>query len=265
MKILVAGAGHMGSWFVESLCLDHEVAVYDKIPHKLKYFFHSRKLLHPKEIEAFAPELLINAVNLQHTRLAFDELIPYLPEGCILSDLASVKNGLRDYYAGTGFPYVSTHPMFGPTFANVKALRNQNAIIITGGSPEGERFYREFYQGLGLNIFYYSFDEHDRVIAYSLSIPFVSTMVFAACMKQQEVPGTTFRKHLDIAHGLLSEDRYLLSEILLNPYTLEQVEKIYRQLKEVMDMIGRKNTPGLHAFFDRLRENVGMENNRPEG
>ncbi|HDJ33316.1 MAG TPA: prephenate dehydrogenase/arogenate dehydrogenase family protein, partial [Bacteroidetes bacterium] len=34
MKILVAGAGHIGSWFVESLCLDHEVAVYDKIPRK---------------------------------------------------------------------------------------------------------------------------------------------------------------------------------------------------------------------------------------
>ncbi len=39
MKILVLGAGHMGAWLVEELCLDHEVAVYDLDRRKLKYFF----------------------------------------------------------------------------------------------------------------------------------------------------------------------------------------------------------------------------------
>ena len=34
---------------------------------------------------------------------------------------------------------------------------------------------------------------HDETVAYSLSIPFVSTFVFAAVMKHQDAPGTTFK------------------------------------------------------------------------
>ena len=33
----------------------------------------------------------------------------------------------------------------------------------------------DLYQNLGLNIFEYTFEEHDETVAYSLSIPFVST------------------------------------------------------------------------------------------
>lgn len=51
-------------------------------------------------------------------------------------------------------------------------------------------------------------------MAYSLSIPFVSTFTFAAVMKHQDAPGTTFKRHLKIAQGVLSEDDCLLREIL---------------------------------------------------
>ena len=38
MRIAIIGAGNMGSWMVESLCLDYEVGVYDVDRSKLKYF-----------------------------------------------------------------------------------------------------------------------------------------------------------------------------------------------------------------------------------
>jgi len=38
MRVAVVGAGNMGSWLVESLCLDYEVGVYDSDRSKLKYF-----------------------------------------------------------------------------------------------------------------------------------------------------------------------------------------------------------------------------------
>lgn len=259
MKILIAGAGKMGSWLVESLCLDHEVAVFDKDKTKLRYLFHAHRFISAEEITAFQPEMLINAVSLQHTIAAFDEILPLLPDDCILSDITSVKNGLKKFYQKTGKRYVSTHPMFGPTFANVKELRHENAIIISEGDREGQEFFKRFYGSFGLKIHFYTFDEHDQTIAYSLSVPFASTLVFAACMKQQDAPGTTFMKHMNIAKGLLSEDNYLLSEILLNPYTLEQVEKIHGQLDHLIQMIRKKDTPALHTFFDTLRSNLGVK------
>jgi len=256
MKILVIGAGNMGAWFVESLCLEHDVAVYDLNRQKLRYFFNTHRFVSFEQISAFAPELVINAVSLQHTVAAFNDVLPYLPDDCIISDITSVKNNLHEYYRDAGRRFVSTHPMFGPTFASLKELNLQSAVIITESDPEGKQFFRDFYASLQLNIYEYSFEQHDQTMAYSLSIPFTSTMVFAACMKHQEAPGTTFKKHLSIAEGLLSENDYLLSEILLNLHTLPQIEHIHKKLSALMEMIKQKDIKALHEFVGELRKNI---------
>ena len=257
MKILVLGAGNMGSWFVETLCLDYEVAVYDTDLEKMKYFFRTRRIENLEEIADFNPDLLINAVSLQHTMAVFERVLPFISDNCIISDIASVKNGIPMYYQSLKHRFVSSHPMFGPTFANVKDLSDQSAIIIKESDPWGKAFFRDFYSKMKLNIYEYSFEEHDQTIAYSLSIPFSSTLVFAACMKKLEAPGTTFKKHMSIAKGLMSENDYLLSEILFNPYTLPQVEQIREKLSYLIEVIKDRDSESLHEFFTELRKNIG--------
>jgi prephenate dehydrogenase len=256
MKILVVGAGKMGSWLIESLCLDYDVAAYDNDLTRLKYFFNTVKLVSPEEIREFDPDMVINAVNLEITVPVFSEILPYLRKDCILADITSVKNGLQKFYPESGFRFVSTHPMFGPTFANIKDLTGQSAIIIRESDEEGKDFFRKFYGSFHLNIFDYSFTEHDQTIAYSLAIPFASTMVFAACMKKQEAPGTTFKKHQEIAKGLFSEDDFLLSEIMFSPFTLEQIEKIHCELEHLRDIIKEKDTYKMRHFLNGLRKNI---------
>ena len=257
-RILIAGAGNMGSWLAETLCLDYDVGVYDYDPRKLKYLFNTFRFKELNEIADFRPQLLINATGLKQTITAYDQILPYIPEDCIISDIASVKNGLAEFYAGCGFRFVSTHPMFGTTFGNVKELQGESAIIISESDPEGTDFFRTFYRDLGLKIYEYDFDEHDKTIAYSLSIPFSSTIVFSACMKKLEVPGTTFRNHLKIAHGLLSEDDYLLSGILLNKYSVDKLYEISNRLDELIKMLENNKEKELHDLFNRLRNNIGM-------
>lgn len=256
MKILVLGAGKMGSWLIESLCLDYEVAAYDSDLSRLKYFFNTVKLVSYEEIREFDPDMVINAVSLEITIPVFRDVLPYLRKDCILADITSVKNGLQKFYPESGRRFVSTHPMFGPTFANLKDLSGQSAIIISESDEEGKAFFRNFFESFNLKIFEYSFVEHDQTIAYSLSIPFASTLVFAACMKKQEAPGTTFRKHLDIAKGLFSEDDFLLSEILFSPFTLEQLELIGEKLEYLREIIREKDTDKMRAFLNSLRKNI---------
>lgn len=256
MRILVLGAGKMGTWITDCLCFDHEVAIYDPDHKKLRFVFNTIRMTDPKEIESFKPELVINAVTLKYTIDAFETVLPYLPTDCILSDIASVKNGLKDYYKEKGFRFVSTHPMFGPTFANIQELSTQNAVIISESDHMGKAFFKDFYGGLRLKLYEYSFKEHDEITAYSLSIPFSSTLVFAACMKNIEAPGTTFKKHMAIAQGLLSEDDYLLSEILFNEFTYEQVEKIRKELRYLLDIIKDKDSEKMKAFLTKVRENI---------
>jgi len=246
----------MGSFFVDLLSFDHETAVYDVEARRLRFMYNTQRFTKLQEIDAFRPELVINAVTLKYTLDVFRQVLPHLPADCILSDIASVKTGLREYYEGCGRRYVSTHPMFGPTFANLGKLSEENAIIITEGDYMGRIFFRDLYQRLGLHICEYTFDEHDETVAYSLSIPFVSTFVFAAVMKHQDAPGTTFKRHMKIARGVLGEDDTLLREILFNPRTKGQVEKIRTELKELTDIIENHDEATLDSFLRRIRENI---------
>ena len=246
----------MGSFFLDLLSFDHETAVYERDPRRLRFTYNTLRFTSLDEIDDFRPELVINAVTVKYTMQAFDEVIPHLPADCILSDISSVKTGLHEYYEKTGRRYVSTHPMFGPTFANLNQLSQENAIIISEGDYMGRIFFRDLYQRLGLNIYEYTFLEHDRTVAYSLSIPFVSTFVFAAVMKHQDAPGTTFKRHLAIAKGVLGEDDYLLQEILFNPYTHDQVAQIRDELKQLLEIIDNRDAEGMHQYLEKIRKNV---------
>lgn len=256
MKILVMGAGKMGSFFIDLLSFEHEVAVYEKDIRRMRFTYNCQRFTDLEEIKQFSPELVINAVTVKYTLPAFQEVLPYLPKDCILSDIASVKTGLKVFYETCKRPYVSTHPMFGPTFANLHQLNEENAIIINEGDYMGRIFFKDLYQRLGLNIYEYSFQEHDETVAYSLSIPFVSTFAFAAVMKHQDAPGTTFKRHMKIAKGVLNEDDYLLQEILFNPFTSGQVAKIREALKELIDIIDHKDADAMKDFLARIRRHV---------
>ena len=256
MKILILGAGKMGSFFCDLLQPNHEVAIFDTDTNKLRFTFGVQRFTSLAEIEQFKPELLINAVTVKHTLSAFETVLPHIPHSCIISDIASVKTGLPDFYANCGHRFVSTHPMFGPTFASLSNLANENAIIISEGDQFAQCFFRELYKGLGLNVVSYSFNEHDLTIAYSLSIPFASSLVFGSVMKHQEAPGTTFKRHLAIARGLMSEDDYLLCEILFNPNTSHQIELISDQLQKLKQIVETRDYSKMKEFLNNVRSNI---------
>ena len=223
MRILILGAGKMGSFFTDILSFQHETAVFDVNPHQLRFVYNTYRFTTLEEIKDFEPELVINAATVKYTLDAFRKVLPVLPKDCIISDIASVKTGLKKFYEESGFRYVSSHPMFGPTFASLSNLSSENAIIISEGDHLGKIFFKDLYQTLRLNIFEYTFDEHDETVAYSLSIPFVST---------------------------------LLQEILFNPRTPSQVENIRLELKNLLEIISTKDAEGMKQYLTKIREKI---------
>ena len=59
-----------------------------------------------------------------------------------------------------------------------------------------------------------------------------------------------------IAKGVLSEDDYLLQEILFNPRTPEQVEGIRTELNELLDIISEKDGDRMHAYLEKIRKHI---------
>jgi prephenate dehydrogenase len=256
MKILILGAGKMGSFFCDLLSFEHDVAVYDTNADRLRFTFNCSRFTSLDEIKEFNPQMVLNAATVKFTIEAFNAIIPYIQPSTILSDIASVKTGLPEFYAAAGHPFVSTHPMFGPTFASLSNLANENAIIISESDCLGKAFFRDIYTRLGLHIEEYTFEGHDKIIAYSLSVPFASTLVFGSAMEPQSAPGTTFKRHLAIAHGVMSEDEYLISEILFNPNTPERLDIIIQKMEELKDIVTTRDSQRMAAFLKEVRTKV---------
>lgn len=256
MKILILGAGKMGSFLCDVLSFEHEVGIVDIDPKRLRFTYNAERFSSIEAAASFEPELLINAVTVKYTLPAFEAALPHLPSTCIISDIASVKTGLPEFYASAGHRFVSTHPMFGPTFASLSDLSKENAIIISEGDHLGKVFFKDLYNSLHLNVREYTFEEHDRTIAFSLSIPFASTLAFGSVMEHQDAPGTTFKRHMAIARGLMSEDDFLLQEILFNPHSSAQLERILCRLEELKAIIDHRDAAAMKQFLDNVRENL---------
>ena len=56
MKILILGAGKMGSFFTDLLSFDHEVAVLEQDPKRMRFIYNALRMQSVDEIDAFAPE-----------------------------------------------------------------------------------------------------------------------------------------------------------------------------------------------------------------
>ena len=89
MRILILGAGKMGSFFTDILSFQHETAVFDVNPHQLRFVYNTYRFTTLEEIKEFEPELVINAATVKYTLDAFRQVLPVLPKDCIISDIAS--------------------------------------------------------------------------------------------------------------------------------------------------------------------------------
>lgn len=255
MKVGILGAGKMGKWLAKELAKNNKVCLLVR-GNKSINIENVKTISKMSELKTFNPNFLINAVSLQNTIEAFKNAEKFVPKECVFVDIASIKNGLPDFYKEYGHRFVSVHPMFGPTFSNLKELENESAVIIKESDKEAKQFMLGFFKSLRVTIFEISFEEHDEMMAYSLTLPFVSTMVFAACLNSKTVPGTTFKKHLQIAKSLLSEDDNLLSEILFNPHSVKQLRSVTSRLEFLKHIIEGRDSEEAKKFFNSLRDNI---------
>ncbi|MEA1993438.1 MAG: prephenate dehydrogenase/arogenate dehydrogenase family protein, partial [Euryarchaeota archaeon] len=247
------GLGGMGSWFIKELSTDHTTVGYDADKKKMETA-GTACLENPSELSSFSPDLLINAVTLQNTVQAFETSIPYLPPDCSIADIATIKRPLLAYYKNCGRRFISVHPMFGPRFSDLEHLQKETVIIIRESDGRLKDFFGRFFRKHGLTLVELSFEEHDRVMATALTVPFVCSMIFAAVLQGDTVPGTTFARHRVVAEKLLKEENSLLAEVLFNSHSLTQIKKLNDQLALLESLAKRKNRKEVRAFFDDLRK-----------
>lgn len=59
-----------------------------------------------------------------------------------------------------------------------------------------------------------------------------------------------------IAKGVLSEDDFLLQEILFNSRTPKQIEKIIGELERLHQIIDKKDSESMARYLSEIREKI---------
>ena len=55
MRILVMGAGKMGSFFIDLLSFDHEVAVFERDPKRMRFTYNCQRFTSPTTVSVSPP------------------------------------------------------------------------------------------------------------------------------------------------------------------------------------------------------------------
>ena len=82
MKILITGAGKMGTFLTDVLCIQHEVALYDTDPKKLRFVFNTLRLTQLDEIRKTALFLIshrLKPVCRSTMKNVEDAMYPHTP------------------------------------------------------------------------------------------------------------------------------------------------------------------------------------------
>lgn len=66
----------MGSFFCDLLSFDHDVALYDYEPSRLRFSYNCRRFNSLDEVDAFAPDMVINAATVRYTLDAYEQVLP---------------------------------------------------------------------------------------------------------------------------------------------------------------------------------------------
>jgi prephenate dehydrogenase len=256
-RILIAGYGKMGSWLWSLLSKEYELAVLETGSVITKSAPDVNFLKNMADVKSYNPDLFLNCVSISKTLPVFSEMVSILPPECMLADIASVKNGLPDFYGNSGRRFVSLHPMFGPTFSDMSSPGGRTAYLIAESDANGKEFFKTCFEKAGIVIREVGFVEHDKLMATLLSVPVITALLFSAAATERAFPGTTYHRYAAVSGGVMNENAELLRMILSNRFTKEKIAKMADTLSSIAHSLSRDSEPEFISLLESVRDQSG--------
>ncbi|MHA1754857.1 MAG: prephenate dehydrogenase/arogenate dehydrogenase family protein [Candidatus Odinarchaeia archaeon] len=268
MKITVlGGAGRLGEWITKMLVNEgFEVSISTPNPDKYKKIIERLKVKvfsDNKEAVKFS-DIIIVSVPVEKTVNVLNEILPYVKDGSIIVEVASIKKPILNFIKNNEeiitskkIKLLSVHPMFGP---GAESLNNQNVVLIESkyaGNLISKT--KEFIEKRKGNTVICSYIQHDKMIAYTLNLPHFLLILFTSVLKTspgiellKKYGGSTFKTLTLIAESLLNESVDLYSHIQIdNKQFKDLLEKLKTNFEELYTIIKKEDVNKFKIFWDK--------------
>lgn len=195
-------------------------------------------------------DIVIVSVPVEITPDVIAEVAPYMKEGSLLIDIASIKTEavlsmLKQ--APLGVELVSIHPMFGP---RVKDVKGQVVVMIPVRSEKWFDKIRVFLEKEGAEVVVTTCEEHDRMMSIVQGLTHFTSMVFAGVIRDMNIDLKQSRRFstpiynafLPIVYRVVCQNPELYAQLQVrNPHVLEVQEKFISQAIRLNEETKGKN------------------------
>ncbi len=250
---LVGGYGKMGVWilkFLEGQGLLSKMSVVITGPRRDPGEKVARRFgcsYSPDNLTAAASDLAVICTPIRTAPSVVAQIGPHMRQGSILMDICSVKSeicSVAERSVPAGVEYVSVHPMFGPSVAN---LDGQVVIIVPVKGNGFARRLQAFLERAKARTILTSPEMHDYSLAVVQSLTHFAYIAVGATLKDLDFDIRDSRSYsspvyelmLDMIGRILSGDPGMYTEIqMCNPYSA-RVEELFvanaQRLKAAVD------------------------------
>ncbi len=241
MSIGVYGLGRFGYFWASLLSKYFEVYAYSRNPERETPDGVKRV----SEEELLRCEVIFFAVSISAFKGVLERVRNRIPPGSLVIDTCSVKvypSRWMESILPDGIKLIASHPMFGPDSAS-GGLEGLPMILWPLRDSEREfEYWRDFFSGLGLNVFKMDPDSHDREAAFTQGIThYLGRVIADLGLKDSPIGTLGYRKLLEITTQTCNDPWQLFIDLQrYNPHTVEMrarlhssIDKIMRQLDEL--------------------------------
>lgn len=213
--------------------------------------------------ESLNSDLIIIALPVNQSLTYFEELIPKLKEGQIISDVCSVKYSFKKIWdnvksKGT---YIGCHPMTGKEkggYENADELLFENSIVVVTEDLSNGKLKKDFamiIKSLGSNILYIPAKQHDIIAA---SVSHLPQLVSVALVNTAALKTDNYN-FLDLAAGgfrdmtRIASSDFSIWESIINENQSEiltALDKFKNEIEGIKKDIQTKNYNSLRSKFN---------------
>jgi len=209
-------------------------------------------------------DLALISVPIGITDSVIRRISSYLPPGCVLADLTSIKvrpvKAMMEAHKG---PVVGLHPLFGPT---TSSLDKQIIVTTPGRDAEACSWVNDQLSAWGAVVVQSDPKEHDDLMAVVQALRHFATFVFGRFLSMRnidlfrtlEFSSPIYRLELGMVGRLFAQDPDLYAEIIFaTPERRELLQAYVTSLKESMAMINNGDKDEFIRQFRRISEWFG--------
>lgn len=252
MRFAIVGVGKIGSWLAQTLAAVHEVTVFDCAANRYLALKQVTPVATLDALRQAQPDCVLCATPLHTTAEVLHQLDSLLPRSVVFGDVASLKKQARLFYNQSGRRFVSFHPMFGPTFADMQSLTGEEAVIINESDLEFATCIDSFFTEQGIKTRRLSFREHDRLMMSSLLTPYLSSLLLIELLADISAPGTTLARQREVARGVFSHPTEYLAEI----FSAQESKDVMSSAVRLLESLQRMSKEALVERFECARKKL---------